>query len=162
MCSAVSSGLGGLTVSAWAYSDTADWYSRAACAGFESASTCAASANAAETRPTRFGLIFPPGLFARNTGRCAAAYRLVGSVSWSSFSGSRQMSWSPVKVPASLPEPMPTWKYSVLVFWSHTWSSQRSPKCASLSNVDGAAAPRARSEANSRTSPYAVVWVNFR
>ena len=57
-----------------------------------------------------FGLIFPPGLFARNTGRCAAAYRLVGSVSWSSFSGSRQMSWSPVKVPAELPVPMPTWK----------------------------------------------------
>jgi len=93
-----------------AYSETACPYSLAALPGWSFASTWAASANAAETRPTRFGLIFLPGSAARNTGRCAVANVLAGSVSASSPWGSRQMSWSPVKVPAELPVPMPTWK----------------------------------------------------
>ena len=140
----------------------AAWYSLAARLGSRVASTCAASAKAADTRPTTFGLIFPPGLAARNTGRCAAAYRSALAVSPSSFSGSRHRSWSPRKLPEELPEPTPTCRYRVLVPWSQTWLSQPEPKCASLSKVDGDAEPRARSAAYRTMSPYAVVWVNFR
>ena len=163
MGSAVTSGAGGDAVAAIAYSVVACPYSLSALAVLPAAaSTCAPSAKAADTRPTRFGLIFLPGSAARNTGRCAAANVSAGSPSASSASGSRQMSWSPLKVPALLPLPMPTCRYSVLCWASHIWSSHFSPKCASASNVDGAAEPSARSVAKRIASPNAVVWVNFR
>ena len=155
-------GFGGPAVLAIAYNDVAAWYSAAAWVGLLSASTCAARANAADTRPARFGLTLAPAAAAWNTGRWAAAYRSADAVSPSSFCGSRHRSWSPVKLPAALPEPMPTWRYRVFVVWFHIRFSHASPKCASLSNVDGDEPRSARSLANSNASPYAVVWVNFR
>ena len=61
----------------------------------------------------------------------------------SSFCGSRHTSWSPLNVPAVLPEPMPTWS-SIVPSSCHALSSHASPKRASGSSCGGAAAPSSR------------------
>ena len=61
----------------------------------------------------------------------------------SSFCGSRHTSWSPLNVPAVLPEPMPTWS-SIVPSSCHALSSHARPKRASGSSCGGAAAPSSR------------------